>query len=77
MARMRETSVAARLGVDTSVDQLRRRFAMDSSEPDAGTIIAMARELGLEAKSLHLTFAELPRLSKALPAILLAKDGSA
>ena len=37
----------------------------------------MARELGLQAKSLHLTFAELPRLSKTLPAILRAKDGGA
>jgi ATP-binding cassette subfamily B protein len=65
------------LGVDTSVDQLRRRFSMDTVEPDTGTLLAMARDLGLQAKSLHLTFAELPRLSKALPAILRAKDGGA
>ncbi len=70
-------AVAARLGVDTSVEQLRRRFSMESIEPDTGTIIAMARELGLEAKSLHLSFAELPRLSKTLPAILRAKGGGA
>jgi subfamily B ATP-binding cassette protein HlyB/CyaB len=70
-------AVAARLGVDTSVDQLRRRFSMDTVEPDTGTLIAMARELGLEAKSLHLTFDELPRLSKTLPAILRAKGGGA
>ncbi len=70
-------SVAARLGIETSEDQLRRRFSMDSSEPDTGTLIAMARELGLEAKSLHLSFAELPRLSKTLPAILRAKGGGA
>jgi ATP-binding cassette, subfamily B, bacterial HlyB/CyaB len=70
-------AVAARLGVDTSVDQLRRRFSMETVEPDTSTLIAMARELGLEAKSLHLTFDELPRLSKTLPAILRAKGGGA
>jgi ATP-binding cassette, subfamily B, bacterial HlyB/CyaB len=70
-------AVASRLGVDTSVDQLRRRFSVEAVEPDTGTLIAMARELGLEAKSLHLTFDELPRLSKTLPAILRAKGGGA
>lgn len=70
-------AVATRLGVDTSVDQLRRRFAVEGIEPDTRTLIAMARELGLEAKSLHLTFAELPRLSKSFPAILRARDGGA
>jgi ATP-binding cassette subfamily B protein len=70
-------AVATRLGVDTSVDQLRRRFAVEGDEPDTGTLISMARDLGLQAKSLHLTFAELPRLAKTLPAILRAKDGGA
>jgi len=69
--------VAARLGVDTSVEQLRRRFSLDSGEPDTSTLVAMARELGLEARSLHLSFDELPRLSKTLPAILRAKGGGA
>ena len=70
-------AVASRLGIDTSVDQLRRRFSIEDGEPDTATLVAMARELGLEAKSLHLSFAELPRLSKTLPAILRAKGGGA
>jgi ATP-binding cassette, subfamily B, bacterial HlyB/CyaB len=70
-------AVATRLGVDTDVDQLRRRFAVESDDPDTATLIAMARELGLEAQSLHVAFADLPRLVKTLPAILRAKDGSA
>jgi subfamily B ATP-binding cassette protein HlyB/CyaB len=70
-------AIATRLGVDTSVDQLRRRFCVEAAEPDTGMLIAMARDLGLEAKSLHLTFAELPRVSKTLPAILRVKDGGA
>jgi ATP-binding cassette subfamily B protein len=70
-------AVATRLGIDTSIEQLRRRFSVGLDEPDTGTLIAMARELGLQAKSLHMTFAEFPRLSKTFPAILRATDGSA
>jgi subfamily B ATP-binding cassette protein HlyB/CyaB len=70
-------AVASRLGLDVSVEQLRRRFALQPGEPDTRTLIALARELGLEAEALHLTFQELPRLARALPAILRARDGGA
>jgi ATP-binding cassette, subfamily B, bacterial HlyB/CyaB len=69
--------VASRLGLDISIDQLRRRFALQPGEPDTPTLIALARELGLEAQALRMTFEELPRLSRSLPAILRAKDGGA
>ncbi len=69
--------VASRLGIDTSVEQLRRRFALDEGEPDTQTLIALARELGLEAQVLHIKFEELPRLGRALPAILRARNGGA
>jgi ATP-binding cassette subfamily B protein len=70
-------ALATRLGIDTDIEQLRRRFALRDNEPDMVTLIAMARELGLEAQALRLTFAELPKLAKTLPAILRARDGSA
>ncbi len=70
-------NLATRLGVDTTTEELRRRFAIEAGEPDTETLIGIARDLGLEAKSLKLSFAELPKLSKTLPAILRAKDGSA
>ncbi len=63
--------------MEVSVDQLRRRFALAPGEPDTPTLIALARELGLEARSLHLAFQELPQIARALPAILRAKDGGA
>ena len=69
--------MASRLGLDVNVDQLRRRFALQPGEPDTRTLIALARELGLEAEALRLTFQELPRLARALPAILRARDGGA
>jgi len=70
-------AVACRLGVDASVDQLRRRFALNTAEPDTATLLAVARELGLEAQVLYMKFEELPRLAATLPAILRAKDGGA
>jgi ATP-binding cassette subfamily B protein len=70
-------AVATRLGIEVSIDQLRRRFALDTGEPDTHTLIAVARELGLEAKAVSMSFHELPRLARALPAILRAKNGGA
>jgi ATP-binding cassette, subfamily B, bacterial HlyB/CyaB len=70
-------AVACRLGLDVSVDQLRRRFALQRGEPDTPTLVALARELGLEAQVLRMTFQDLPRIARALPAILRAKDGGA
>jgi ATP-binding cassette, subfamily B, bacterial HlyB/CyaB len=70
-------AIASRLGMDVSVDQLRRRFALLPGEPDTVTLTALAREIGLEARSLQLTFQELPQVARALPAILRAKDGGA
>ncbi len=70
-------AIASRLGMDVSLDQLRRRFALQPGEPDTATLIALARELGLDARSLHMTFQELPEIARALPAILRAKNGGA
>lgn len=70
-------AVASRLGVDVNVDQLQRRFALQPGEPDSATLIGIARELGLEAQALYMKFEELPRLTRALPAILRAREGGA
>ena len=70
-------AIASRLGIDVSVEQFRRRFALNAGEPDTQTLIAVARELGLEAKAVQMTFEELPRLARTLPAVLRAKDGGA
>jgi ATP-binding cassette, subfamily B, bacterial HlyB/CyaB len=70
-------AVGKRLGLEIDAQQLQRQFALPKEEVATRTVVAIARDLGLEAKVLHVTFGELPRLSKALPAILRAKDGSA
>jgi len=66
--------LATRLGFDTDVETLRRRFSLEPGEPSTSTLVAIAREIGLEAQSLHIPFAELPRLAKTLPAILQARN---
>lgn len=70
-------AVAARLGIEVKTDQLQRRFALGDGVVPTSTLVAIARDLGMEAKVLHVNFGELPRLAKALPAILRANDGGA
>src|SRR5579862_681155 len=70
-------AVAAKLGIEIHPDQLRRRFALSGAVIPSNTLVAIARELGMEARVLHVAFSELPRLSKTLPAILRSKDGGA
>ena len=70
-------SIACRLGLEVTPQQLARRFVLQAGEPDVLTLIALARELGLEARALRTTFSELPQLARTLPAMLRAKDGGA
>jgi len=69
--------VAARLGVDTSVEHLYRTYVFSGREPSNNVIIAIARDLGLDARRASLRWRELPRLKKVLPAILRLRDGGA
>src|SRR5271154_1578611 len=70
-------AIALRLGIEINPDQLRRRFALNDSAIPSSTLVAIARELGMEARVLHVAFSELPRLGKTLPAILRSRDGGA
>ena len=70
-------ALASRLGMDVTVEQMRRRFALEPGEPDTATLIAIARELGLEARAVQMTFKDLPDVARSLPAILRARDGGA
>jgi len=70
-------TVAARLGLEVKPEQLQRRFALTEGDISNELLVAIARDLGMEAKVLRVAFTELPRLAKTLPAILRAKDGGA
>src|SRR5262245_29171433 len=70
-------AMARHFGIDTSVEHLRRRFVLPPGEPGTVDLIAIASELGLQARSVSVTFGELPKLAKTLPAILRGKEGGA
>lgn len=69
--------LARRLGVETSVTELRRSYALPSGELPTEQLLAVAKGLGLDAKRLTITFDQLPKIERTLPALLRAKDGSA
>jgi ABC-type bacteriocin/lantibiotic exporters, contain an N-terminal double-glycine peptidase domain len=71
------TYVARRCGVDTTVEQLQRSYVLTDAGADNQMLVAIARDLGLEARSLTIAWRELPRLQKSLPAILRLQDGTA
>jgi ATP-binding cassette subfamily B protein len=71
-------AVAGLLGIETSVTQLQRTYAKQGDrEPASALLIAMARDLGLDARKITVKWKDLPRLSKSLPAIMRLRDGGA
>ena len=69
--------VARRLGVDISYGELARSYAANRGEPKNATLVAIARDIGLEAKVIDVKFRDLPKLSKSLPAIIRVNNGAA
>jgi ATP-binding cassette subfamily B protein len=68
-------SVVARLGLDVSFNELNRRFHLESDEPNTAALLAIARDVGVVAKSVNFQFKDLPKLARTLPAILRLRDG--
>lgn len=70
-------AIARRLGLEVSYQELRRNYSLPSGEPDTRAIIAIARDIGMEARAVATKFRNLPQLSKTLPAIIRVNDGAA
>jgi len=70
-------AVALRRGIDVAPESLVRSYVLSSDELTTTKLIAMARDIGLDAKKLQPAWRDLPRLRTVLPAILRLKDGSA
>jgi ATP-binding cassette subfamily B protein len=68
--------VARRLGVDIGQAELARSYAITGAEPKTGMLVAIAKDLGLEAKSIRVKFKDLPRLGNSLPAIIRVTGGA-
>ena len=69
--------IARNHGVDLTVDALRASYVNIQDDMPSTTLIAIARDAGLEARSIKLKWRELPRLANVLPAIIRLKDGGA
>ncbi|HWE98391.1 MAG TPA: peptidase domain-containing ABC transporter [Caulobacteraceae bacterium] len=70
-------SLGRRLGVDTSVEAVRRRFVLEGAEVPARTLEAIAADVGLQVRTLRVGWRDLPRFTPVLPAILRLADGRA
>jgi ATP-binding cassette subfamily B protein len=70
-------AVAARHGLELDASTLRRTFVIAEENPSSTALIAIAREVGMEAKSIRPKWRDLPKLQRILPAILILRDGGA
>ena len=69
--------IARTHGVDLTVDALRSAYVAGSGELPTNTLIAIAHEAGLQARSIQPKWRELARLSNVLPALIRLKGGGA
>lgn len=68
--------VARRLGIEATYSEIRRNYALGEGEPETSMLLAVAADLGLEAKSVSMSFGQLSRLQRSLPAIIRASNGA-
>ncbi|HEY5072161.1 MAG TPA: peptidase domain-containing ABC transporter [Caulobacteraceae bacterium] len=64
-------------GMDTSVDELERQYVLGEGGVSDAVLVALAADLGLDARWVTLNWSQLPKLSKILPAMLRLRDGGA
>jgi ATP-binding cassette subfamily B protein len=67
--------VASEHGVDLTLESLRSAYVPPPGPLQSATLIAIAHDAGLDARSVHPKWRELPRLHNILPAIVRLKDG--
>lgn len=68
--------VARQRGIDVSFERLRHDYVLENTEPTTTRLIGMAEDIGLRARRTKLTWRNLERLGKALPAILRLRNGN-
>jgi ATP-binding cassette subfamily B protein len=69
--------VATAHGVELTAGDLRRNYVDVPDDLNSQWLMAVAREAGLDAKSVHPKWQQLPRLTNILPAIIRLNDGGA
>jgi ATP-binding cassette subfamily B protein len=68
--------VAARHGVDLSVDQLKHAYAVDDTALPVQAVLRMAKQAGLRAKTAKLDWYTLVKLGEAFPAMVQLANGN-
>jgi ATP-binding cassette subfamily B protein len=69
--------VARQCGLQLAVPQLIHDHLLEPGQPSVAQLLHIANASGLRASSTRLTWRELPSLDKALPAIVLMRNGDA
>jgi ATP-binding cassette, subfamily B, bacterial HlyB/CyaB len=69
-------TVASSLGLEASVEQLAHRYSSGARSPGHDRIVAIAQDMGLQAREITIRLEELARLQSVLPALLKLTDGN-
>ena len=69
--------VARHHGLHLSRPQLLRAYAASAEEVTVPTLLQAAKDKGLKAQAVNMTWRQLMRLGRAMPAILMMRDGTA
>ncbi|SEP92488.1 ATP-binding cassette, subfamily B [Solimonas aquatica] len=70
-------AIARHLGIDASYNELRRNYALPAGEPETPMLLAIARDLGISARSMRVRFKDLATLSKSMPALIRVTGNAA
>ena len=68
--------IAARTGIETKEDELRRAYALVQDEISVDTLAGMARELGVHLHPVQIEWQSITQLRGAFPAMLMLRDGT-
>jgi subfamily B ATP-binding cassette protein HlyB/CyaB len=64
-------------GIDTTAETIQRRYVFGDEEAEHPPLVAIAVDMGLEARWMTLRLAQLPKLRNVLPVLLRLNDGGA
>ncbi len=68
--------VAARTGIETTEDELRRAYALVDEEAPVDTLVGMAREMSVHLRPMQIEWRSIAHLQGTFPAMLLMRDGT-
>lgn len=70
-------AIAQQHGIEARYHDILRRYALPPGEPETRIVLAIAQDLGLRAKAVHVRYQDLTRFEGALPALMRVDGGGA